>query len=179
MRVGFEIVGIPEVNAGIEGGVARMQIAAAKSIAVEMLGLRNYTITEKMHGPTGYDTVQQKSGNLVRSLVSMVEEKGDAVEGVVGFPEGCVAPYARILNLGGTTRAHIIQAKNAKSLAFNMTATTLDAAGFGWGGGMMYRKLVHHPGSNFPQRPMLYDALQEQKEEIVANVKQAMFEEIQ
>lgn len=176
MRLALEVVGVPEACAGIEGGVARMQVAAYRQMGVEMLGLRNYTITDHMHGPTGYDTVQQRSGNLARSLVSMVEDDGNEIGGVVGFPEGCVAPYARILNLGGTTRAHIIQAKNAKALAFVTTAAPADAAGFGYEGGTTYRKLVHHPGSVFPERPMLYDALQEQKAEIVANITKAMLE---
>ncbi len=167
MRLALEVVGVPEAQAGITGGVARMQIAAFNRMRVEMVDLRNYTIVEHMHGPTGANTVRQVTGNLVRSLVSQVEDDGTAITGVVGFPQGSPAPYARILDMGGTTRAHVIEAKKKQSLAFMAD------------GRMIFRRMVNHPGSNFPPRPFLESALTEQSAEIVAGLKKAMFEELQ
>lgn len=52
---------------------------------------------------------------------------------------GTNEPYARIHQLGGKTRPHIIRAKNKKALAF---------------GGRVV-KSVNHPGSDIPARPFL------------------------
>jgi phage gpG-like protein len=60
------------------------------------------------------------------------------------FPDGSVIigsnlVYARIHQEGGRTKAHEIKARNAKALKF-----------LG-----IYRKHVHHPGSDIPARPYL------------------------
>lgn len=52
---------------------------------------------------------------------------------------GTNVPYARIHQLGGKTRPHVIKPKNKKALAF---------------GGRVV-KSVNHPGSNIPARPFL------------------------
>lgn len=53
--------------------------------------------------------------------------------------------YAAIHQLGGRTRPHVIQAKNAQALNIP---------------GIGFRKSVHHPGSNIPARPYFpFDAL--------------------
>lgn len=54
---------------------------------------------------------------------------------------GSDRPYAAIHQLGGTTRAHVIEASRAKFLAFKS------------GGAMIFRKRVNHPGSKIPPRP--------------------------
>jgi len=167
MRLALEVVGVPEACKGIEAGVMRMQIAAFNRMRTEMVELRNYTLSTHMHGPTGPTSVRQLTGNLARSLVSHVEDEGNVVTGVVGFPEGCTAAaYARILHDGGTTRAHVIEAVNGKALAFMV------------GGQMTFRRRVNHPGSNFPARPYLTTALEEQKAQIKAELTAAMLEAI-
>jgi hypothetical protein len=143
-----------------------MYLAAFERLRVEMMNQRNYTISTHMHGPTGPDTIRQVSGNAARSLVSQVEDHGTTLEGVVGFPEGSVAPYVRIIALGGTTRAHVIEAQNAKALAFMA------------GGQMIFRRKVNHPGSKFIPRPFLQNALAERSEQIKAGMKAAMLEAI-
>ncbi len=163
MRLALEVVGAPEAAAGITGGVARMQIAAVKQMGIEMLGLRNWVVTEHLNGPTGATTLQQRSGNLARSVSNEVDEDSTSVTGLVGIPAASTAQaYARILHEGGTTRAHVIEALNAKALAFTM------------GGQTIFRRKVNHPGSNFPPRPYLKSALEEQKAQIVAGLSAAM-----
>ena len=162
MRLALEVVGVPEACAGIEGGVTRMQIAAAKQMGIAMLELRNYTVSTHLHGPTGANTVQQRTGNLARSLTSQVTEEGTAITGLVGFPEASAAPYARILDLGGTTRAHVIEAQEGKALAFMA------------GGQMIFRRKVNHPGSKFPARPFLESSLAEQAAQIKASLTAAI-----
>lgn len=164
MRIALEVVGVPEAVRGIEQGVARMEVAAYNQMRYEMVNLRNYTLQNHMHGPTGANTVQQRTGNLARSLVSQVEDENDVITGVVGFPEASPAPYARILHEGGTTRAHVIEAENARTLAFMA------------GGRMIFRRKVNHPGSRFPARPYLTSALEEQAEQIKTNLKRAIVE---
>jgi hypothetical protein len=64
----------------------------------------------------------------------------------VGFDPAEV-PYGAIQEYGGTTRAHLIQAKNAKALAFTV------------GGGLRFARRVQHPGSRIPERSFLRSAL--------------------
>jgi phage virion morphogenesis protein len=52
--------------------------------------------------------------------------------------------YARIHQMGGQTRPHLIKARNGKALAFA-----------GAGGDAIMRKGVNHPGSKIPARPYL------------------------
>lgn len=55
--------------------------------------------------------------------------------------------YSRIHELGGTTRPHVIRARRAKVLAFQM------------GGRQAFAPAVNHPGSRIPPRPYLSPAL--------------------
>ena len=167
MRLALEIVGVPETCAGIKQGVMRLQAATLQAMGAEMIGLRNYAVTTHMHGPTGANTVNQRSGNLARSVTSQATDEGADILGLVGIPEASTAQaYARILHEGGTTRAHVIEAQEAKSLAFMVN------------GQMIFRRKVNHPGSVFPARPYLTSALQEQAGQIKANLKAAMLEAI-
>lgn len=52
--------------------------------------------------------------------------------------------YAAIHQFGGTTKAHVIRAKNKKALA--------------WAGGKHPVRQVNHPGSKIPARPYLFGA---------------------
>ncbi len=165
MRLALEVVGVPEAAEGVRGGAARMQIAAYKAMGVEMIGLRNHVVEDHLHGPTGATTLQQRSGNLARSTTSEVIEEGSSVTGIVGIPSASTArAYAKILHEGGTTRAHVIEAKNARTLAFSV------------GGTMIFRRRVNHPGSNIPARPYLTSALEEQAAQIKAHLAEAMVE---
>jgi hypothetical protein len=158
MRLSFEIQGVEQSAERIEGGSARCFIAVAKEMGLQMLVLRNYAVTNTMHG----QIVNQRSGNLARSTVSTTETAGETVAGRVGVPDDNSAPYARILHEGGTTRAHIIEVQNARTLAFVA------------GGQMIFRRLVNHPGSKFAPRPYLAAALDAQKEQIRAALAAAI-----
>lgn len=164
MRLALDVVGAPEAAAGIEQGYLRMYTAASKKMGVSMLGLRNYVVTQHLHGPTGDTTLQQRSGNLARNVASETREEGDSVIGLVGIPEANTAPYARILHEGGSTRAHVIEAREAQALAFMA------------GGQMIFRRKVNHPGSNFRSRPYLTASLIEERDQIAADLKAAMLE---
>ena len=158
-----EVVGVPEAVDGITDGFARMQIACYRQMEVEMSELRNYTVHTHMNGPTGATTVRHLSGHLADALTSEVENSGNQVDGVVGIPKGG-PPYARILELGGTTRAHLIRPREGKMLAFQAD------------GRMIFRKQVNHPGSKFPARPYLRTSFEEQIGQIKDNLSAAMKE---
>ncbi len=159
MIVDFEITGVEELTSGLSEGVVRLQMYVARQMGIEMLELRNYVVTEKLHGPTGATTLKQRTGNLARSITSEVSEDTSSVTGQVGVPTASTAQaYARILHDGGTTRAHVIEAENGKALAFMMN------------GQMTFRRKVNHPGSNIPARPYLVSALEEQ----IAQIKESL-----
>jgi|GEM_PF-3252128 len=163
MRLALEVVGVPEVVAGLEGGVYRAMMRAYKSMGEEMVELSTYTKSAHLHGPTGPTTLRQRSGNLARSVTPEAIFEGPVVMGSVGIPKlSTAAKYARILHEGGTTRAHVIEARNAKMLRFVMD------------GHVVYRRSVNHPGSKFPARPYLTAALEEQAAQIVENIAAAI-----
>jgi hypothetical protein len=158
VRIDYTIVGLQEAAERFEGGYYRMYTAAAREMRAQMLGLRNYAVTTTMHG----QMINQRTGNLVRNVTSETEEQSTSIVGRVGIPTANTAPYARILHDGGTTRAHVIEAVNAKTLAFTM------------GGVTMFRRSVNHPGSKFPARPYLAVALEARSSEIRAGLARAM-----
>ena len=75
--------------------------------------------------------ILQDSGQLAASI----EQGSDSDSAWVGTNK----KYAQIHQLGGTTRPHVIMARNKKALAF---------------GGKVVKK-VNHPGSVIPARPFL------------------------
>jgi hypothetical protein len=158
VNIDFSIIGVNEAVEGFEGGYYRMFAAALREMQVQMVNLRNYAVQNTMHG----QMINQRTGNLARNVASEAMAEGESVIGRVGVPEANTAPYARILHDGGTTRAHVIEARNAQTLAFMA------------GGHMIYRRRVNHPGSKFPARPYLAAARDAQLAEIRAGLIRAM-----
>jgi hypothetical protein len=62
--------------------------------------------------------------------------------------------FAALQERGGRTRPHIIRPKRAKRLAFAV------AGGFGFGGDLVFAKLVHHPGATVPKHESLRPAVE-------------------
>jgi phage gpG-like protein len=158
VKIDFEIVGVQAAAEGFEGGYLRMYAAAAREMAAQMVSLRNYAAQNTMHG----QMINQRTGNLVDNVTSETEEQDASILGRVGVPTTNTAPYARILHEGGTTRAHVIEAVNGKSLAFQV------------GGVTMFRRSVNHPGSKFPARPYLTVARDAMIGEIRASLARAI-----
>ena len=97
------------------------------------------------------DVLHVKTGRLRRSLSMRSLGGEDAPSAEVGTN----VEYAAIHEYGGQTKAHIIEAVNGKALAF-----------MGKDGAMVFRKVVHHPGSKMPERSFLRSTLTEQAEQI-------------
>ncbi len=114
-------------------------------------------IQQKLSG----ETLQTRSGALSASIQSSVEDDGSAVS-IVASSIG--VSYAAIQEFGGKTTAHDIVAVKAKALVF--------AAG----GGQVFAKRVHHPGSTIPARSYIGESIAEMSDEITVSLKQAVLE---
>ena len=108
-----------------------------------------WTQSKKSKGMTLIGT-----GALMKSIHHKVDDDGMGVTVMTGPQK-----YAAIHQFGGTTAPHEIKAKNRRALQFTVGGVTL------------YRKKVHHPGSNIPARP--YMLLQD---EDIENIKKVMLE---
>ena len=90
--------------------------------------------------------LRMRSGRLAAGIAVEVEDTETQIAATVGV-DGNRVPYAAALEFGATTRAHLIEAKNAKALAFTI------------GGRLRFAKRVQHPGSKIPERSFLRSAL--------------------
>jgi phage gpG-like protein len=120
---------------------ALQQIARAGGLALK--GVTAEAFRNEADPATGEKWKERKDKNNAKPLLV---QRGTLRKTITSnaFPDGSVIigsnlVYARIHQEGGRTKAHDIKARNAKSLKF-----------LG-----VYRKHVHHPGSEIPARPYL------------------------
>lgn len=115
------------------------------------------------------EVLNVRSGALRRSIAQKVEATLAAVVGRV-FSSGDVK-YARIHELGGKTKPHVIVPKNGKALRFGY-AGVIGAEG-AYGPSVVFAKKVNHPGSVIPKRSYLASSLKEMAEDILRELKEA------
>jgi len=105
--------------------------------------------------------LQSRSGNLARAI----EQNVDGLTASVSV-DGAAAPYAAAQEFGATIPAHLIAAKNARSLAFLV------------GGRRVFARSVQFPGAQLPARSFLRSALAdlaaEAENAIAATVAEAL-----
>jgi phage gpG-like protein len=116
---------------------------AAKSDALAQR-LCSTVVDEKLAG----GVLNVASGTLRNSIRWQVIQQGDQI-GASIFSDGS-APYAAIQEYGGKSAAHDILPDKARALAFLIR------------GKMAFARVVHHPGSQIPERSYLRSALDEQ-----------------
>ena len=135
------------------------QVAAALRSKIEVLTiqLQAHIVRDKLHG----QVLHQRSGQLARSIQRRVDATVLAVYGFV-FSAGDVK-YAGIHEFGGKTPAHDIYPKKAQALAFAM------------GGKTVFAKVVHHPGSQMPERSFMRSSLADMKGDITEQLKETAF----
>ena len=114
-------------------------------------------IQQKLSGKV----LQTRSGALAASIISSIESSGSGTSVSISSTG---VPYAAIQELGGKTAAHEIVAVKGKALAFSA------------GGGQVFARGVHHPGSTIPARAYLGSALAEMQDDIESGFKQAILE---
>lgn len=121
----------------------RLRLASNKRGIHEAIGLAIISITKRAFNDAGLRASPWP--NLVGGAPARLRKSGTLAKSVrvisatdSGMVVGSDRKYAAIHQLGGTTAAHIIRAKNGKALKIP---------------GIGFRKLVHHPGSKIPARP--------------------------
>lgn len=120
--------------------------------------LRSHIVQDKLLG----QVLNRRSGRLGQSIQQKVESTGSSITGTV-YSAGDVK-YAAIHEFGGYIPAHVIEAKNAQSLAFTM------------GGRQVFAKRVNWPGATMPERSFMRSSLADMKEEIVQKMTLAVQE---
>ena len=116
-------------------------------------------IQQKLSG----EVLQTRSGALAASIISSIENDGSDTSVSISSTG---VPYAAIQEFGGKTAAHDIVAVKAKVLEFSA------------GGGQVFARTVHHPGSTIPSRSYLGSSLAEMRDEIESGFKQAVLESL-
>lgn len=118
--------------------------------------LRSHIVNDKLRG----QVLNRRTGRLGQSIQQKVTSGATAITGTV-FSAGDVK-YAAIHEYGGQTAAHVIEAVNAKALAFEKA------------GQLIFAKRVNHPGSKIPERSYMRSSLADMKDEIIAKMTLAV-----
>jgi phage gpG-like protein len=117
--------------------------------------LQRHIVADKLQG----QVLNHRTGALSRSIQHVTDVQGDVATGRV-FSSGDVK-YAAIHEFGGRTPPHDIYPDKAQALAFMM------------GGEQIFAKVVHHPGSQMPERSFMRSGLADMADEIVASLREA------
>jgi phage gpG-like protein len=155
--INIKIVGDRELIARLEHMPEKLRTALVRKVTALALKLE-----AKVKDKLTNKVLHVRTGALRRSIFSQVDDTATSVTGKVGS-SGDVK-YAAIHEFGGRTRAHIIEPKKAKVLAFMM------------GGKQMFAARVNHPGSVIPERSYLRSSMREMREEITVGLKEAIVE---
>ncbi len=114
-------------------------------------------------GPTVANGLRVQSNRLrgsIRAVKAVVSGSGADVGLVSAI--GSNVKYAAIHEFGGTTRPHLITAKNGKALRF-MGA-----------GGVVFRRSVRHPGSTLPARGYVQAGINDRADDLAEAMGRAM-----
>jgi len=149
-----QIIGAEAVIAKLGAVPDRVVTLVRAAVEGQAIALTAYIKGSKLSG----QMLRNISGHLRASIHYEIQEGGDRIAATVGTN----VAYAAIHEYGGQTRAHVIEAKKAKALAFQM------------GGETIIRKLVHHPGSKMPERSFLRSSLRESRDRIIAAIERAV-----
>jgi phage gpG-like protein len=105
--------------------------------------------------------LQAVTGKLRASISSKVDDGGTSVTGSV-TQSASGAAYGAIHEYGGITPPHDIIATKAKVLAFVFE------------GKQVFRRVVHHPGSQMPERSYMRSSLEDIREIFIADLDAAV-----
>ena len=147
-----QILGAEQTVAWLGARREAVQLAMRTTVRSLALQLTAYVKSNKLTG----QVLHVRSGRLRGHITFRVQDRGDIITGLVGTN----VIYARIHEFGGHTKPHIIVPRNAKALHW----------------GSHFAKIVHHPGSNMPERSFLRSSLREMEAVIKAELSLAMRE---
>lgn len=138
-----------------------VQLATLPAQLIAKLEARSRELAEALAARVRDDklsgqALQTRSGALKASIAADVS----ATQGAVTASVGSVGDvkYAAIQEYGGRTAAHEILPDKAQALAFMV------------GGLRRFARRVNHPGSTLPARAYLSSALEESRDDIVAEL---------
>lgn len=153
------LIGDRELIAKLEAMPDKLHAALLRKVT----GL-TFKLEAKIKDKLSGKVLQVRSGKLRRSIHSKVDSTPTSVTGMAAS-SGDVK-YAGIHEFGGQTKAHIIEAKNAKALAFKMN------------GKQVFFRRVNHPGSKMPERSFMRSSLKDMHDEIVQEMNEAAAEAV-
>lgn len=158
MNISAVFSNVSEVSFRIARLTDGIRAAVTAELEHDMADLAQYVVTDKLSG----QVLNKKTGALAAAVSARVTGAGDTITGEVYV--GAQVPYARILEQGGQTPAHMILPVKAQYLHF-----------FGARDGQeLFLKRVNHPGSKIPAFGYLSSALADKADEIVAGVTAAI-----
>lgn len=156
--IDIQIVGIDAVIDRLQHAAARAETDLDDTVAAETAILA--------------EAVKDRMAVLFANPRKMQESIGQEMTSSSGAVVGKVfvsgLPYLGIQEFGGVTGPHDIFPVNAKVLAFMGGGQS----GLG-GGGMVFTRHVHHPGSHLPARSYLRSALDQRRAAIIAAMRHA------
>ena len=135
-------------------------VAATLSVTIKSLSLRlqAHIQRNKLSG----QVLKVVTGALRRSVhATPVVHTGNVVRG--GVSSSGDVKYAGIHEFGGRTKAHVIEPRKGKALAW-----------MGKNGEMAFAKIVHHPGSVMPERSFMRSSLREMSSVISLEMKRSV-----
>jgi phage gpG-like protein len=147
--------GLEETSTRFEGYPAALQAALSAKTAELAATLADLIKNDKLSGAV----LNSRTGALSDSIAANVSAGADGVLASVGS-EGNVK-YAAIQEYGGKTSAHEILPVKGDVLAFVI------------GDAQQFARRVEHPGSVIPERSYLRSALEDMKDEILAELADA------
>jgi phage gpG-like protein len=147
-----DIYGVQEWLASLPGTLHTTLLAKSNVLTAAL----RQKVDENLSG----GVLQSKSGLLRDSISDFTQSTGDDI--TAGVSVSGDVPYAAIQEYGGTTKAHIIEATNAKALAFSMN------------GKQVFAKYINHPGSVIPEHAYLRSALEDMDDEIMSGLEEGL-----
>ncbi len=151
----LELDGLDETAARLDAYPAALAAALRAKAAELAAALADTVKNDKLSG----GVLNTRSGALRDSIVADVSADADGVVASV-YSDGDVK-YAAIQEYGGKTGAHEILPVKAQALAFMA------------GGALRFARRVEHPGSMIPARSYLGSALDDMRDDIVAELGDA------
>ena len=155
IAIDIDIKGVEAVEASLRD----LPKTVMQAVYAKVYGL-TLVLEGKVKTKLSGSVLNVRTGNLRRSIQNEMERSDNSVTGKV-YSAGDVK-YAAIHEFGGTTAPHVIEARNAKSLAFVTAGKTV------------FARKVNHPGSVIPERSFMRSSLREMSPEIQADIEQSV-----
>lgn len=158
MIVSVKLVGDRQLLARLDSMPDSVRRVLTAKIMALALMLQGHIQKNKLSG----QVLHVRTGALRRSIHVKVDQRATGVWGRV-LSSGDVK-YAGIHEFGGRTKAHVIEPRKVKALAFMV------------GGSQVFAKRVNHPGSQMPMRSFMRTGLGDKAAQISTEMKAAVIE---